>query len=151
MHRYLEAACVSCLLLYVRSTMPRGCLRRLQLSGIVLLTCLRGRGRGWSEYPSPTPSTPLCATTSCAALKWHLTWPVLTAQNTVGTSLEHLTSHMKFYSSSRNRLIYLTPLSGHCSAVDSSTEAMYASTRHEGFNDVVRGRILSGNYFLLKQ
>uniref|UniRef100_A0A3Q3VUE7 Glutamyl-tRNA(Gln) amidotransferase subunit A, mitochondrial n=1 Tax=Mola mola TaxID=94237 RepID=A0A3Q3VUE7_MOLML len=40
---------------------------------------------------------------------------------------------------------------GHCSAVDSSTEAMYASTRHEGFNDVVRGRILSGNYFLLKQ
>ncbi|KAF3701527.1 Glutamyl-tRNA(Gln) amidotransferase subunit A, mitochondrial [Channa argus] len=40
---------------------------------------------------------------------------------------------------------------GHCSKVDSSTEAMYASTRHEGFNDVVRGRILSGNYFLLKQ
>ncbi|XP_045918564.1 glutamyl-tRNA(Gln) amidotransferase subunit A, mitochondrial [Micropterus dolomieu] len=37
------------------------------------------------------------------------------------------------------------------SNVDSSTEAMYASTRHEGFNDVVRGRILSGNYFLLKQ
>ncbi|XP_068608046.1 glutamyl-tRNA(Gln) amidotransferase subunit A, mitochondrial isoform X2 [Brachionichthys hirsutus] len=40
---------------------------------------------------------------------------------------------------------------GHRSAVDSSTEAMYASTRHEGFSDVVRGRILSGNYFLLKQ
>eukprot|EP00064_Thunnus_orientalis_P004146 superscaffoldBa00000369_g4157 len=40
---------------------------------------------------------------------------------------------------------------GHRSKVDSSTEAMYASTRHEGFNDVVRGRILSGNYFLLKQ
>uniref|UniRef100_A0A673CPF4 Glutamyl-tRNA(Gln) amidotransferase subunit A, mitochondrial n=1 Tax=Sphaeramia orbicularis TaxID=375764 RepID=A0A673CPF4_9TELE len=40
---------------------------------------------------------------------------------------------------------------GHRSEVDSSTEAMYASTRHEGFNDVVRGRILSGNYFLLKQ
>nr|XP_046269990.1 glutamyl-tRNA(Gln) amidotransferase subunit A, mitochondrial [Scatophagus argus] len=40
---------------------------------------------------------------------------------------------------------------GHRSAVDSSTEVMYASTRHEGFNDVVRGRILSGNYFLLKQ
>ncbi|XP_051252249.1 glutamyl-tRNA(Gln) amidotransferase subunit A, mitochondrial [Dicentrarchus labrax] len=40
---------------------------------------------------------------------------------------------------------------GHRSAVDSSTAAMYASTRHEGFNDVVRGRILSGNYFLLKQ
>ncbi|KAF7649523.1 hypothetical protein LDENG_00140140 [Lucifuga dentata] len=40
---------------------------------------------------------------------------------------------------------------GHRSKVDSSTEAMYASTRHEGFNDVVRRRILSGNYFLLKQ
>ncbi|KAK2825889.1 hypothetical protein Q5P01_020103 [Channa striata] len=40
---------------------------------------------------------------------------------------------------------------GHCSEVDRSTEAMYAATRHEGFNDVVRGRILSGNYFLLKQ
>ncbi|XP_028995374.1 glutamyl-tRNA(Gln) amidotransferase subunit A, mitochondrial [Betta splendens] len=40
---------------------------------------------------------------------------------------------------------------GHRSEVDSSTEAMYGSTRHEGFNDVVRGRILSGNYFLLKQ
>ncbi|XP_060919289.1 glutamyl-tRNA(Gln) amidotransferase subunit A, mitochondrial isoform X1 [Labrus mixtus] len=40
---------------------------------------------------------------------------------------------------------------GHRSAVDSSTEAMYAATRHEGFNDVVRGRILSGNFFLLKQ
>ncbi|XP_073323294.1 glutamyl-tRNA(Gln) amidotransferase subunit A, mitochondrial [Pagrus major] len=40
---------------------------------------------------------------------------------------------------------------GHRSPVNSSTEAMYASTRHEGFNDVVRGRILSGNYFLLKK
>ncbi|KAM9841940.1 glutamyl-tRNA(Gln) amidotransferase subunit A, mitochondrial [Aulostomus maculatus] len=40
---------------------------------------------------------------------------------------------------------------GHRSRVDTSTEAMYASTRHEGFNDVVRGRILSGSYFLLKQ
>ncbi|XP_028252066.1 glutamyl-tRNA(Gln) amidotransferase subunit A, mitochondrial [Parambassis ranga] len=40
---------------------------------------------------------------------------------------------------------------GHRSEMDSSTEVMYASTRHEGFNDVVRGRILSGNYFLLKQ
>lgn len=37
------------------------------------------------------------------------------------------------------------------SGVDSSTEAMYATTRHEGFNDVVRGRILSGNFFLLRQ
>ncbi|XP_077395510.1 glutamyl-tRNA(Gln) amidotransferase subunit A, mitochondrial [Festucalex cinctus] len=40
---------------------------------------------------------------------------------------------------------------GHRSEVDRSTDAMYATTRHEGFNDVVRGRILSGNYFLLKQ
>ncbi|XP_077440474.1 glutamyl-tRNA(Gln) amidotransferase subunit A, mitochondrial [Vanacampus margaritifer] len=40
---------------------------------------------------------------------------------------------------------------GHRSGVNSSTEAMYATTRHEGFNDVVRSRILSGNYFLLKQ
>ncbi|KAG7465954.1 hypothetical protein MATL_G00159590 [Megalops atlanticus] len=40
---------------------------------------------------------------------------------------------------------------GHRSAVSSSTEALYATTRHEGFNDVVRGRILSGNYFLLKR
>uniref|UniRef100_A0A3P9KZI6 Glutamyl-tRNA(Gln) amidotransferase subunit A, mitochondrial n=1 Tax=Oryzias latipes TaxID=8090 RepID=A0A3P9KZI6_ORYLA len=40
---------------------------------------------------------------------------------------------------------------GHRSSMDSSTEAMYATTRHEGFNDVVRGRVLSGNYFLLKQ
>uniref|UniRef100_A0A1A8H4V9 Glutamyl-tRNA(Gln) amidotransferase subunit A, mitochondrial n=1 Tax=Nothobranchius korthausae TaxID=1143690 RepID=A0A1A8H4V9_9TELE len=40
---------------------------------------------------------------------------------------------------------------GHRSEMNSSTEVLYASTRHEGFNDVVRGRILSGNYFLLKQ
>lgn len=40
---------------------------------------------------------------------------------------------------------------GHRSKMDSSTETMYATSRHEGFNDVVRGRILSGNYFLLKQ
>ncbi|KAI7804503.1 glutamyl-tRNAGln amidotransferase subunit A [Triplophysa rosa] len=40
---------------------------------------------------------------------------------------------------------------GHRSAVDSSTDAMYATTRHEGFNNVVRRRALSGNYFLLKQ
>lgn len=40
---------------------------------------------------------------------------------------------------------------GHRSKVDNSTETMYATSRHEGFNDVVRGRILSGNYFLLKQ
>lgn len=40
---------------------------------------------------------------------------------------------------------------GHRSLVDGSTDAMFASTRHEGLNDVVRGRILAGNYFLLKQ
>lgn len=40
---------------------------------------------------------------------------------------------------------------GHRSAVDVSTEAMYAATRQEGFNGVVRGRILSGNFFLLKE
>ncbi|XP_006019877.1 glutamyl-tRNA(Gln) amidotransferase subunit A, mitochondrial isoform X2 [Alligator sinensis] len=40
---------------------------------------------------------------------------------------------------------------GHRSNMDKSTESMYAATRREGFNDVVRGRILSGNYFLLKQ
>ncbi|XP_010002166.1 PREDICTED: glutamyl-tRNA(Gln) amidotransferase subunit A, mitochondrial [Chaetura pelagica] len=40
---------------------------------------------------------------------------------------------------------------GHRSAMNKSTESMYAATRREGFNDVVRGRILSGNYFLLKQ
>jgi aspartyl-tRNA(Asn)/glutamyl-tRNA(Gln) amidotransferase subunit A len=40
---------------------------------------------------------------------------------------------------------------GHRAQDESSTEALYAATRHEGFNDVVRGRILAGNYFLLKK
>uniref|UniRef100_A0A8C2W531 Glutamyl-tRNA(Gln) amidotransferase subunit A, mitochondrial n=1 Tax=Chinchilla lanigera TaxID=34839 RepID=A0A8C2W531_CHILA len=40
---------------------------------------------------------------------------------------------------------------GHRCDVSVSTEAMYAATRREGFNDVVRGRILSGNFFLLKE
>ncbi|XP_040522742.1 glutamyl-tRNA(Gln) amidotransferase subunit A, mitochondrial isoform X2 [Gallus gallus] len=40
---------------------------------------------------------------------------------------------------------------GHRSDMNKSTESMYAATRREGFSDVVRGRILSGNYFLLKQ
>ncbi|XP_053566568.1 glutamyl-tRNA(Gln) amidotransferase subunit A, mitochondrial [Bombina bombina] len=40
---------------------------------------------------------------------------------------------------------------GHRSDINDSTDAMYAATRREGFNDVVRGRILSGNFFLLKQ
>ena len=39
---------------------------------------------------------------------------------------------------------------GHRSETDESTDALYAMTRHEGFNDVVRGRILAGNYFLLR-
>lgn len=32
-----------------------------------------------------------------------------------------------------------------------STEQLYAETRSKGFNEVVRSRILSGNYFLLKR
>jgi aspartyl-tRNA(Asn)/glutamyl-tRNA(Gln) amidotransferase subunit A len=32
-----------------------------------------------------------------------------------------------------------------------STEDMYAESRARGFNEVVRGRILAGNYFLLKK
>ena len=40
---------------------------------------------------------------------------------------------------------------GHRSEDDSSTECMYALSRHEAFNDVVRSRILAGNYFLLKK
>ncbi|CAG2211683.1 QRSL1 [Mytilus edulis] len=40
---------------------------------------------------------------------------------------------------------------GHRAANEDSTEELYAATRHEGFNDVVRGRILAGNYFLLRQ
>ena len=34
---------------------------------------------------------------------------------------------------------------------ESSTDALYASSRSSGFNEVVRGRILAGNYFLLKK
>ena len=34
---------------------------------------------------------------------------------------------------------------------ESSTEALFAATRSGGFNEVVRGRILAGNYFLLKK
>ncbi|RWS12549.1 glutamyl-tRNA(Gln) amidotransferase subunit A-like protein [Dinothrombium tinctorium] len=33
---------------------------------------------------------------------------------------------------------------------ESSTEELFASSRYEGFNDVVKGRILAGNYFLLR-
>ena len=32
-----------------------------------------------------------------------------------------------------------------------STESLFANVRHHGFNEVVRGRILAGNYFLLRQ
>ncbi|XP_071800549.1 glutamyl-tRNA(Gln) amidotransferase subunit A, mitochondrial-like [Asterias amurensis] len=39
---------------------------------------------------------------------------------------------------------------GHRHEHSDSTESLYAATRHQGFNDVVRGRILAGNYFLLK-
>ncbi len=34
---------------------------------------------------------------------------------------------------------------------ESSTEAMYEEARREGLNDVVRSRILTGNFFLLKR
>jgi len=37
------------------------------------------------------------------------------------------------------------------SDVTSSTEALFADVRHRGFNEVVRGRILAGNYFLLRE
>ncbi|XP_018804660.1 PREDICTED: glutamyl-tRNA(Gln) amidotransferase subunit A, mitochondrial [Bactrocera latifrons] len=40
---------------------------------------------------------------------------------------------------------------GHRGKIDSSTEELYANTRAEGFNTVVKTRILSGNYFLLRK
>lgn len=40
---------------------------------------------------------------------------------------------------------------GHRASEETSTENLYAATRHEGFGEVVRGRILAGNYFLLKK
>ncbi|XP_070568991.1 glutamyl-tRNA(Gln) amidotransferase subunit A, mitochondrial-like [Ptychodera flava] len=39
---------------------------------------------------------------------------------------------------------------GHRANENRYLEALFSKTRHEGFNDVVRGRILAGNYFLLK-
>lgn len=39
---------------------------------------------------------------------------------------------------------------GHRSDENASTEQLYAKSRAEGFNDVVKNRILSGNYFLLR-
>lgn len=40
---------------------------------------------------------------------------------------------------------------GHRSDENFSTEELYAKTREEGFNNVVKNRILSGNYYLLKR
>ncbi|GFT02022.1 glutamyl-tRNA(Gln) amidotransferase subunit A, mitochondrial [Nephila pilipes] len=40
---------------------------------------------------------------------------------------------------------------GHRAAGETTTEHHYAVTRREGFGDVVRERILAGNYFLLKR
>lgn len=34
---------------------------------------------------------------------------------------------------------------------EDSTESLFANVRHHGFNEAVRGRILAGNYFLLRQ
>lgn len=40
---------------------------------------------------------------------------------------------------------------GHRSNDDASTEQMFAKSRQEGFNSVVKNRILSGNYYLLRR
>lgn len=40
---------------------------------------------------------------------------------------------------------------GHRAEDERFTEALYAATRHKGFNEVVRGRILAGNFFLLNR
>lgn len=40
---------------------------------------------------------------------------------------------------------------GYRSDEDYSTEQLYAKTREEGFNGVVKNRILSGNYYLLRR
>ncbi|XP_052808427.1 glutamyl-tRNA(Gln) amidotransferase subunit A, mitochondrial-like [Mya arenaria] len=40
---------------------------------------------------------------------------------------------------------------GHRADNMESTEALYSQSRHEGFNDVVRGRIFAGNFFLLRK
>ncbi|XP_067946166.1 glutamyl-tRNA(Gln) amidotransferase subunit A, mitochondrial-like [Watersipora subatra] len=39
---------------------------------------------------------------------------------------------------------------GHRADREESTEALFAQTRHEAFNNVVRSRIFAGNYFLLR-
>ncbi|KAL8560887.1 hypothetical protein ACOMHN_063137 [Nucella lapillus] len=40
---------------------------------------------------------------------------------------------------------------GHRARCEESTEELFAASRHEGFNHVVRGRILAGNFFLLRK
>ncbi|XP_043215099.1 glutamyl-tRNA(Gln) amidotransferase subunit A, mitochondrial-like isoform X2 [Amphibalanus amphitrite] len=40
---------------------------------------------------------------------------------------------------------------GHRSGENASTEAMFADSRRAAFNEVVRGRVLAGNYFLLRR
>lgn len=40
---------------------------------------------------------------------------------------------------------------GHRSDEEKSTEELYAKSREEGFNSVVKNRILSGNYYLLRR
>jgi aspartyl-tRNA(Asn)/glutamyl-tRNA(Gln) amidotransferase subunit A len=40
---------------------------------------------------------------------------------------------------------------GHRADDESSTEQLYGKTRAEGFNSVVKNRILTGNYFLLRK
>ncbi|XP_069134824.1 glutamyl-tRNA(Gln) amidotransferase subunit A, mitochondrial-like isoform X2 [Argopecten irradians] len=40
---------------------------------------------------------------------------------------------------------------GHRGEQELSTEQLYATSRHEGFNEVVRGRIFAGNFFLLRR
>ena len=40
---------------------------------------------------------------------------------------------------------------GHRSKEYRSTEELYAKSRSEAFNDVVRSRIFAGNYFLLQR
>ncbi|XP_076466453.1 glutamyl-tRNA(Gln) amidotransferase subunit A, mitochondrial-like [Babylonia areolata] len=40
---------------------------------------------------------------------------------------------------------------GHRASCEESTEELFAVSRHEGFNHEVRGRILAGNFFLLRK
>lgn len=40
---------------------------------------------------------------------------------------------------------------GHRSPVGDNTQELYANSRHDSFNDVVKTRIIAGNYFLLEE